>query len=180
MIFFEVIKKDLLFHQNKFYDDRADISYKFMTLALFDPCFKIVFRYRLYSALYRHGGFFKLIGLFLYLRTRKKYNSDIHPGSDIGVPFKLGHGFNVVIGGSVKVGSGCYIFNGVTLGNKNVGLENAMPVLLNDIIVGTGAKILGLVNVGSRAVIGANSVVTKNIGSQEVWAGNPARLIKKI
>jgi len=101
MIFFEVIKKDLLFHQNKFYDDRADISYKFMTLALFDPCFKIVFRYRLYSALYRHGGFFKLIGLFLYLRTRKKYNSDIHPGSDIGVPFKLGHGFNVVIGGSV-------------------------------------------------------------------------------
>lgn len=78
------------------------------------------------------------------------------------------------------MGSGCYIFNGVTLGNKNVGLENAMPVLLNDIIVGTGAKILGLVNVGSRAVIGANSVVTKNIGSQEVWAGNPARLIKKI
>jgi serine acetyltransferase len=180
MSFFQVVKEDLSFYKRKFYSDK-NVNGNFLSFleSMLFPSFSLVFWCRAYSSLYSSKNkFLRKIGYLLYLRTSRKYSCDIHPCANIGVPFKIGHAFNIVIGADVKIGSGCYIFNGVTLGNKNVGFDNFMPVIGNRVIIGTGAKVLGSINIGDDSIVGANSLVTKNVPANEVWAGMPARFIK--
>jgi len=179
--FFSDIKQDLIFYQRKFYSKDLNrvnlfICFKFLVV----PCYAVVFWYRVYSRLIQSKNkFVRKLGFFLYYRASKKYSSDIHPEAKIGVPFKVGHHFGVVIGPKVSIGNGVYIFNDVTLGNKHVGLEDVMPTLEDNIIIGTGSKLLGGIKVESNSIIGAISIVVNNVGENEVWAGSPARFIKK-
>lgn len=182
MNFFQIIKEDLCFYKRKFYS-KKNLKFNFLVFleSMLFPSFSLVFWCRAYSSLYSsENKFLRKIGYLLYLRTSRKYSCDIHPCADIGVPLKIGHAFNIVIGAEVKIGNGCYIFNGVTLGNKNVGFDNFMPVIGNGVIIGTGAKVLGGVSIGDGSVVGANSLVIKNLPENEVWAGVPAKFIKKV
>ncbi|MDN3596245.1 serine O-acetyltransferase [Zunongwangia endophytica] len=98
--------------------------------------------------------------------------------AEIGKNFKLGHGgLGVVINKKTKIGYSCTISTCVTIGGTNK--IDIVPKLGNNIYVGSGARILGPVIIGDNVVIGANSVVVKDIPSNCVVAGVPAKVIKE-
>lgn len=103
---------------------------------------------------------------------------DIHPGAKIGRHLFIDHGFGVVIGETAEIGDNVSIYQGVTLGGTDpangIGGKRH-PTLANDVIVGSGAQILGPVTVSARARIGANAVVTKDVPEGAVMVGIPAR-----
>ncbi len=123
------------------------------------------------------GGALRLIVEYV---IRIVYGSDISCRAVIGGGFNIMHGHDIVIGSAVVIGRNCKIFNGVTLGNKDTeSTAVRQPSLANGVVIGTGAKILGQITIGDYAKIGANSVVTKDIPANSVWAGVPAKEIKK-
>jgi serine O-acetyltransferase len=103
---------------------------------------------------------------------------DIHPGAKIGRHLFIDHGFGVVIGETAEIGDNVSIYQGVTLGGTDpangIGGKRH-PTLADDVIVGSGAQILGPVIVHERARIGANAVVTKDVPEGAVMVGIPAR-----
>jgi serine O-acetyltransferase len=102
---------------------------------------------------------------------------DIHPGATIGRHLFIDHGFTV-IGETAVIGDNVTIYQCVTLGGTNPANGVAgkrHPTLADNVIVGSGAQILGPITVGSRARIGANAVVTKDVPEGAVMVGIPAR-----
>lgn len=174
-----VLKADLAFFTRSFYSKEADEKklgiFSILRYILY-PEFALVFWYRIYSALCSSNiKYVRWIGVLLYFRTKIKYASDISPQSNIGVPFKVGHHMGIVIGPAAVIGNYVYIFNGVTIGNKNVGVgENHMPHIGNYVVIGTGAKLLGGLKVSDHTVVGANSVLLTSTQEHQVWAGIPA------
>ena len=102
---------------------------------------------------------------------------DIHPGATIGRNFFIDHGFTV-IGETAVIGDDVTIYQCVTLGGTNPAngiAGNRHPTLMDGVIVGSGAQVLGPIVVGPRARIGANSVVTKDVPEGATMVGIPAR-----
>ena len=102
---------------------------------------------------------------------------DIHPGASIGRNFFIDHGFTV-IGETAEIGDDVTIYQNVTLGgtNPSTGIGGKRhPTLGNDVVIGSGAQILGPVVVGDGAKVGANSVVTKDVAAGATVVGIPAR-----
>jgi serine O-acetyltransferase len=102
---------------------------------------------------------------------------DIHPGATIGRNLFIDHGFSV-IGETAQIGDDVTIYQNVTLGGTNPanGIPGKRhPTLLDGVIVGSGAQVLGPITVGARARIGANSVVTKDVVEGATMIGIPAR-----
>lgn len=125
------------------------------------------------------------VGRWMYLRRRRAIAricryvqnvllaADIHYAADIGPGLRIKHGFGIVIGEGVVIGRHATIFNGVTFGTKSP-VDPDYPTAGDFVFVGTGAKILGRIHVGDRAIIAANSVVLRNVPSGSVAAGIPA------
>lgn len=88
---------------------------------------------------------------------------EIHPGATLGRRLVIDHGFGVVIGETAVIGDDCVIFHGVTLGGVKFDPIKRHPTVGNNVMIGTGAKILGPITIGDRARIGANAVITKDV-----------------
>jgi serine O-acetyltransferase len=105
---------------------------------------------------------------------------DIHPGAVIGRNFFIDHGF-VVIGETAEIGDDCTLYHGVTLGgtrpSREQGGQKRHPTIGNDVIVGSGAQVLGPFRVGDGARIGAASVVLKEVPDGATMVGNPAHQV---
>lgn len=101
---------------------------------------------------------------------------EIHPGAKIGKRLVIDHGMGVVIGETTEIGDDCLIFHGVTLGGKSFSDVKRHPTIGNKVIIGAGAKILGNITIGDNSIVGANSVVTKDVPSGVVVTGIPAQL----
>jgi serine O-acetyltransferase len=102
---------------------------------------------------------------------------DIHPGASIGGNFFIDHGF-VVIGETARIGDDVTIYQHVTLGGTNPTsgeTGNRHPTIGDNVIIGSGAQVLGPISVGDRARIGANAVVTKDVPEGATMVGIPAR-----
>lgn len=102
---------------------------------------------------------------------------DIHPGATIGARFFLEHGFSV-IGETVEIGDDVTIYQHVTLGGTNptTGIGGKRhPTVRNGVVIGSGAQVLGPIEVGEGAKIGANSVVTKTVAPHSTVVGIPAK-----
>ncbi|MGL5820620.1 MAG: serine O-acetyltransferase [Sarcina sp.] len=99
---------------------------------------------------------------------------EIHPGAKLGRGVFIDHGMGVVIGETAEVGDNVIIFHGVTLGGTGKETGKRHPTVGNNVIIGTGAKVLGPIMIEDNAKIGANSVVLKNVGSDTTVAGVPA------
>lgn len=102
---------------------------------------------------------------------------DIHPGAEIGRNFFIDHGF-VVIGESAVIGDNVTLYQHVTLGGTNPanGVPGKRhPTIEDGVIIGSGAQVLGPINVGARARIGANAVVTRDVPEGATMVGIPAR-----
>ena len=105
---------------------------------------------------------------------------EIHPGAAIGKGFFCDHGAGVVIGETSVIGDNAVLFHNVTLGGTGKHQGKRHPTLGNNVLVGTGAVLLGPITVGDNVRIGANSfVVMRDIPSDCTVAGTPARIISR-
>ena len=109
---------------------------------------------------------------------------EIHPGAKIGKNLFIDHGMGVVIGESSEIGNDVTLYHGVTLGgispsenSDNQRNSKRHPTLLDNVIVGSSAQILGPITVGECARIGANTVVLKDVPANATMVGNPAKNI---
>ncbi len=104
---------------------------------------------------------------------------EIHPGAQIGEGLFRDHGMGVVIGETSIIGSNVTLFQGVTLGGTGKQRGKRHPTLGNDVVVGTGAKVLGNITIGDNVNIGANAVVIRDVPPNSTVVGVPGRVAKK-
>jgi serine O-acetyltransferase len=141
------------------------------------PGFQALLYYRLAHWLWQHR--WHLAGRFVSHIGRVLTGIEIHPGARIGRRLFIDHGMGVVIGETAEVGDDCTLYHGVTLGgtrpSREQGGQKRHPTIGNDVIVGSGAQVLGPIQVGDGARIGAAAVVLKEVPPGATMVGNPAR-----
>lgn len=106
-------------------------------------------------------------------RLDNKYHIVISDKAIIGEGLKVPHPQNIIVGGHVEIGARCTIYHDVTLGQNH----SKYPKIGNDVVIYPGAKIIGNVQIGDQAVIGANAVVVKDVPVGAVMAGVPAKAV---
>lgn len=139
------------------------------------PSVHSLMMYRMSHFFYNKKRFFiaRLISQFSRFLT----GIEIHPGAKIGMGTLIDHGSGVVIGETSVIGDRVTIYQGATIGaTGNEKQFKRHPTLGDDIVVGSGAKILGPINIGSHCKIGANSVVLKDMPSYTTAVGIPAKI----
>lgn len=163
---------------------RADINYIMdndpaarskVEVFLLYPSVHALMMYRISHFFYSNKRFFiaRLISQFSRFLT----GIEIHPGAQIGMGTLIDHGSGVVIGETSIIGDRVTIYQGATIGATGNEKEfKRHPTLGNDIVVGSGAKILGPVNIGDNCKIGANSVVLKDMPANSTAVGIPAKI----
>jgi cysteinyl-tRNA synthetase len=104
---------------------------------------------------------------------------EIHPAAKIGPGLVIDHGMGVVIGETAEVGERCLLYQGVTLGGTGKEKGKRHPTLKNNVVVGSGAKVLGAITIGNNVIIGANSVILKPVPDNAICVGVPGRITKK-
>jgi serine O-acetyltransferase len=103
---------------------------------------------------------------------------EIHPGARIGRRFFIDHGMGVVIGETAEIGDDVLLYQGVTLGGTGKDKGKRHPTIGNNVVIGTGAKVLGAISVGDNVKIGAGSVVLRNVPEGSTVVGIPGRVVR--
>lgn len=104
---------------------------------------------------------------------------EIHPGAIIGKSLFIDHGMGVVIGETAIIGDDVTIYQGVTLGGTGKEKGKRHPTVGNNVVIGTGAKVLGNITIGDNSYIGANAVVIKDVPANSTIVGVPGRVTKQ-
>lgn len=104
---------------------------------------------------------------------------EIHPGAKIGHGVFIDHGAGVVIGETAEIGNNVLIYHDVTLGGTSLETGKRHPTIGNGVMIGSGAGLFGAIIVGDNSQIGSGAVVTRNVPSNCVVVGNPARIVKR-
>ena len=103
---------------------------------------------------------------------------EIHPGAVIGRRFFIDHGMGVVVGQTAVIGDDVLIYQGVTLGGTGKDRGKRHPTVGHNVVIGTGAKVLGNIRIGDHAKIGAGSVVVHNVPDNSTVVGIPGRVVR--
>ena len=162
--------------------DRDPAAKSKLSLILTYPGVKAIFFHKI-------AHFFSLAKFDLIARIISQFSRfltgiEIHPRAKIGKNFFIDHGMGVVIGETSEIGDNVTIYHNVTLGgiapsiNSNEQRDmKRHPTLEDNVVVGSGAQILGPIIIGKNSLIGSNSVVTKNVTEKSIMAGIPAKKV---
>ena len=142
---------------------------------LTSPGLHAVWSHRLAHRLWERPAY-RLPARVLSNVTRTLTGVEIHPGATIGKRFFIDHGMGVVIGETAIVGDDVMLYHDVTLGGRALAKVKRHPTVGDRVTIGSGARVLGDVNLGDDSQIGANSVVTKDVPSGAVAVGIPAQI----
>ena len=140
------------------------------------PGLHAVIWHRLAHCLYRHHWF--LLARIVSQWSRFWTGIEIHPGATIGKGLFIDHGSGVVIGETTEIGDDCTIYQGATLGGTGKESGKRHPTLGNNVLVGSGARILGPFKVGDNARIASNAVVLEEVPDDATAVGVPARIVR--
>ena len=129
---------------------------------------------------------FNLVARIISQFSRFLTGIEIHPNAKIGKNLFIDHGMGVVIGETSEIGDNVTIYHMVTLGGISPSINSddqrntkRHPTLMDNVVVGSGAQILGPVIIGKNAKIGANAVVTKDVDENSVMVGIPAKNVSE-
>lgn len=142
------------------------------------PCIHALTSYRIAHALYLRKWFF--LARLISQLARFFTGIEIHPGAKIGKGLFIDHGMGVVIGETAEIGDNVTLYHGVTLGGTGKDTGKRHPTVEDDVLIGTGAKVLGPITIGKGAKIGANAVVVKNVPAKATAVGSPAKNIERV
>ena len=148
-----------------------------LEVALLYSGFHAVLAYRLSHTLYQNNKHFA--ARMVSQGARFLTGIEIHPGAKIGKGLFIDHGSAVVIGETAEIGDNCTIYQGVTLGGTGKDVGKRHPALGDNVMIGSGAKVLGPFKVGSNSKIAANAVVLEEIPENSTAVGIPARVVKR-
>lgn len=167
MKFWDVVKADLQAnagHRN---------MKKLIPAFLFNPGFATIFLHRI--ATHYNRGRLKRLGIIVWRWNVTRSGCHINLASDIAPGVFLPHPVGIVIGEGVKIGTGATIYQTVTIGKT---ASPQYPVIGEGATLYPNAIVIGPITVGANAIVGAASVVTKDVPARGIVAGNPARLIR--
>jgi serine O-acetyltransferase len=139
------------------------------------PSFKVMLHYRLAHKLYLKGHYFW--ARYVSQRGVRKTGIEIHPGAQIGKGFFIDHGNGVIIGETTIIGDNVTLYQGVTLGGTGKEHGKRHPTIGDNVVVASGAKVLGSFTVGEHAKIGAGSVVLKEVPPYATVVGIPGKIV---
>lgn len=160
----------------KAYKARDPAARSTLEILLLYPGVKAVRAHRKAHWCYEHG--LKFMARLISQRSRHRTGIEIHPGAKIGKRLVIDHGMGIVIGETAEIGDDCLIYHGVTLGGTGKDVGKRHPTIGNNVLIGTGAKVLGPFKVGDNSRIAANSVVLSEIPPNSTAVGVPARVVK--
>ena len=160
--------------------DRDPAAKSKLSLILTYPGVKAIFFHRISNFFYLEK--FDLVARFISQLSRFLTGIEIHPGAKIGKNLFIDHGMGVVIGETSEIGDNVTIYHMATLGGIAPSINSndqrntkRHPTIENDVVIGSGAQVLGPVIVGRCAKIGANAVITKDVPEKSVMVGIPAK-----
>ena len=154
-------------------DPAARTTFEILTLY---PGVKATLAYKRANWFYRRN--MKYIARWISNRARRRTGIEIHPGATIGRRLVIDHGMGVVIGETAELGDDVLLYQGVTLGGTGKETGKRHPTIGNNVLVGSGAKILGPFKVGDNSRIAANAVVLSEIPPNSTAVGVPAKIVK--
>lgn len=139
--------------------------------------FYAVLHYRISNWLYRHH--IKLLPEIITFRNIRRHGCEISPSAAIGGGILIHHTMGIVIGCFVQAGRNLEVFQNVTIGsNRKEKDGRVMPLIGDNVSIGSGAVVVGPIVIGNNVLIGANSYVDKDIPDNAVVAGIPAKIIR--
>ena len=154
-----------------------------LSIVLTYPGVKAVFFHKISNFFYKAG--FDLIARIISQTVRFFTGIEIHPGAKIGKNLFIDHGMGVVIGETSEIGDNVTIYHNVTLGGSSPSIdserqrhEKRHPTIGNDVVIGSGAQIIGPIRVGNNSRIAANAVVVKDVPENATMVGIPAKAVK--
>jgi serine O-acetyltransferase len=140
------------------------------------PGFHAILLHRVGHRMHQSG--FMLLARILSQFIRALTGIEIHPGATIGRRCFIDHGMGVVIGETTEIGDDVLLYQGVTLGGTGKEKGKRHPTIGNNVVIGTGAKILGNITIGNDTKIGAGSVVIRSVPDHSTVVGVPGRVVR--
>ena len=154
-----------------------------LSVILTYPGVKAVFFHQISNFFYKAG--FDLVARIISQTVRFFTGIEIHPGAKIGKNLFIDHGMGVVIGETSEIGNNVTIYHAVTLGGSSPSIdserqrhEKRHPTIGEDVVIGSGAQIIGPIKVGNNSRIAANAVVVKDVPDNATMVGIPAKAVK--
>ncbi len=141
------------------------------------PGLKAIRMHRLANKFYNKKMYF--MARWISQRASKKTGIEIHPAATIGKRFFIDHGTGVVIGETAVIGDNVTVYQGVTLGGTGKDTGKRHPTIGNNVMIGSGAKVLGPLEIGDNSRIAAGAVVLKDIPPNSTAVGVPAKVVKR-
>lgn len=141
------------------------------------PSFKVLIYYKIAHYFYIKKHY--LIARYISERAKRKTGIEIHPGASIGKSLFIDHGVGVVIGETAIIGDNVTIFHDVTLGGTGKEKGKRHPTIGNNVLIGSGAKVLGNIIIGDNVKIGANSVILNDVPDGVTIVGIPGKIVNK-
>jgi serine O-acetyltransferase len=141
------------------------------------PGVKAIRMHRRAHWFYKHN--MKFIARAISQRAVRKTGIEIHPGATIGRRLVIDHGMGVVIGETAEIGDDCLIYQGVTLGGTGKDVGKRHPTIGNNVMISSGAKVLGPFKVGDNSRIASGAIVLEEVPPDCTAAGVPARIVRR-
>ena len=161
----------------KTYRERDPAARSYVEVVFCYPGLHAVIWHKLSHALWSRRLYF--LGRFSSHISRWLTGIEIHPAAKIGRRLVIDHGMGVVIGETAEIGDDCYFYHQVTLGVARTMGGKRHPTIGNNVIIGTGAKVLGPITVGDNARVGSNAVVVDPVPADTTVVGMPARPVER-
>lgn len=158
------------------YQRRDPAARSKLEIFLLYPGVHAVLWHRAAHWLYLHHRHF--LARWISQHARNRTGIEIHPGATIGRRLVIDHGMGIVIGETAVIGDDCLLYQGVTLGGTGKDQGKRHPTLGNNVMVGSGARVLGPITINDNARIAAGAVVLQDVPANATAVGVPAQIVR--